>query len=77
MPFGLASAPTIFQRAITYTSFSFIGDKVAVYLNDIIVATDTLEENKQRLSEIIEELVNNNFYGNSKNAKCLNTQSNS
>jgi Reverse transcriptase (RNA-dependent DNA polymerase) len=68
MPFGLALAPAIFQRAITYTLFKFIGDKVAVYLDDIIIATDTLKENKQLLTEIIRKLVSNDFYGNSK--KC-------
>jgi Reverse transcriptase (RNA-dependent DNA polymerase) len=66
MPFGLALAPAIFQRATTYPLFKSIKDKVVVYLDDISIATNTLKENKQLLSEIIIKLVSNGLYRNCK-----------
>jgi Reverse transcriptase (RNA-dependent DNA polymerase) len=39
MPFGLSIAPTIFQTAITKALYCLLGSEVAVYLDDIIIAT--------------------------------------
>jgi hypothetical protein len=51
MLFGLASAQAIFQRPIPYTHFEFIKDKRAVSLNDIIIATNTIIENRKNLGK--------------------------
>lgn len=45
MPFGLTSAPRVFQRYIN-TIFSDLirRGQVLVYLDDILIGTDTVEE---------------------------------
>jgi Reverse transcriptase (RNA-dependent DNA polymerase) len=69
MPFGLSIAPAIFQKAITMTLFRILSDKVAVYLDDILIATEDLEINKKLVTDIIRTLVDNNFHGNEKKCK--------
>jgi hypothetical protein len=45
LPFRLATATAVFQRAITHKLLEFLGENVAVNLEDISVATINLEEN--------------------------------
>jgi Reverse transcriptase (RNA-dependent DNA polymerase) len=66
MPFGLSTAPAIFQRAITGTLFEYVGEEVAEYLDNINIATDNLMNNKQKTKQIIDTLI---FYRSRGNAK--------
>lgn len=54
MPFGLKNAPAIFQRFIN-TIFRDLIDqgKIIIYLDDIFLATDTLEEHRKLLAEVL------------------------
>lgn len=59
MPFGLKNAPSTFQRLMN-TVLSGIQDiKCFVYLDDIVVFSDNLENHNKRLKEVFERL--NNF----------------
>ncbi len=44
MPFGLVNAPSGFQRAMHLTFANEIGKFVLVYLDDILVFSETAEE---------------------------------
>ena len=52
MPFGLTTAPATFQRLMD----SLLGDTVTVYLDDIIVFTETWEEHLTFLDEVFTRL---------------------
>ena len=55
LPFGLASAPAIFQR---HMETLFLGlDGVSVDLDNILVASCTLDEHLNRLAEILHQLL--------------------
>ena len=68
MPFGLTNAPTIFNRLmdkIFRKYHSFIG----VFIDDIIVYSKTLEEHKEHLAKVLEELKSHKLYVNLKKSK--------
>ena len=54
LPFGVASAPAIFQRHMEMLLQGL--DGTAVYLDDILVAGRTLEEHLKRLAAVLERL---------------------
>ena len=56
LPFGMASAPAIFQRHMK-TLLQGV-DGVSVYLDDILVAGYTLDEYLNRLAEVLQRLEN-------------------
>ncbi|XP_043282371.1 uncharacterized protein [Venturia canescens] len=60
MPFGLKGAPTMFQRWINQVLRKFIerGD-IIVYLDDFMIATESVEQNLNILGEVFETLVAN------------------
>jgi Reverse transcriptase (RNA-dependent DNA polymerase) len=60
LPFGLASAPGIFQRFINKILQNFIRKKqVLCYLDDIMIARIDLHENWKITKEVIETLQKN------------------
>jgi len=56
MPFGLKSAPSTFQRLMNQVFLGLIGTRCFVYLDDLIVFGETLQEHHERLREIFERL---------------------
>src|SRR6266498_524803 len=44
MPFELTNAPVTFQRLINYILHDYLNDFVVVYLDNILVCSDTFEE---------------------------------
>jgi len=55
MPFGLKSAPSTFQRLMNNVLMGLIGTRCFVYLYDIIIFGETLEEHHTRLREVLEK----------------------
>ena len=56
MPFGLCNAPATFQRAITKILQKVLqryGNLVMCYIDDVVIATATAEDNVQRLREVL------------------------
>src|ERR1700722_12203088 len=55
MPFGLSYVPGTFQRLINHVLHDFLGQFVAVYLNDVIIYTKgTYEEHLSQIQEVFE-----------------------
>lgn len=55
MPFGLKNAPSVFQRFINTIFRQLIdSNKVQIYMDDILVATTTIDEHIHILSEVFE-----------------------
>lgn len=55
MPFGLHGAPTTFQRMMDRL-VSGADNYVAAYLDDLVVYSETWEEHKRHLCDILERL---------------------
>ncbi len=56
LPFGVASAPAIFQRHIEMLLQDIEG--VSIYLDDVLIAGSTHEEQLHRLTEVLKRLQN-------------------
>ncbi|KAA8578257.1 hypothetical protein FQN60_018737, partial [Etheostoma spectabile] len=54
LPFGITSAPEIFQRKMTETLNGLEG--VAIFMDDVLVYGDTPEQHDQRLSKVLERI---------------------
>jgi Reverse transcriptase (RNA-dependent DNA polymerase) len=68
MPFGLAHAPTTFQRFINARLEHLFPDNVFIYMDDILITSSDLKENKRMRNIVLETLIQNKLYGKVK--KC-------
>ena len=69
MPFGLANAPATFQAYINKAVAGLADITCIVYLDDILIYADSMEDLKQRTREVLERLRKFQLYVNLK--KCL------
>ena len=56
MPFGLCNAPATFQRLMETVLADLIRDKCIVYIDDILVMGETLEDHLQNLKRVLQRL---------------------
>ena len=56
MPFGLKNAPATFQRLMNNILTGLQGNRCFVYLDDIVIFADTLENHNKKLTEIFDRL---------------------
>ena len=68
MPFGLTNAPAAFQRMGNKVLHKFIDQFVIVYLNDILIYLETIEEHKGHVIKVLRVLRDNALYA--KPEKC-------
>ena len=68
MPMGLHNAPTIHQHRVTAALCAFIGQFCHVYLDDIVIWSDSIEEHVEHLQLIFDALKTAQLYCNLK--KC-------
>lgn len=68
LPFGLTNAPATFQRAMDDLFREELFKFLIVYLDDIIVFSDTFDEHLEHLEIVFKKLQEANFYLNAK--KC-------
>ena len=71
LPFGIASAPTIFQRTMDSILQGIEG--VTCYIEDIIVTGKTTDEHLEHLEEVLQRLLNHSV--RAKRTKCRFLQS--
>ena len=62
MPFGLKTAPAAFQRLLDITLTGLIGTELFVYLDDIVIFADTLEEHEKKFNNLIQCLRKANLH---------------
>ncbi|KAJ4452181.1 hypothetical protein ANN_03699 [Periplaneta americana] len=60
MPFGLKAAPATFQRFMNSILLQMLGMRAFVYLDDVIIFGETLEEYNDRLKEVFDIFRKNN-----------------
>src|SRR6266498_1782994 len=56
MSFGLTNAPATFQRLMNYILHDYLNDFVVVYLDDILVYSNTFEEHLAHLRKVFDKL---------------------
>ncbi|KAL6723462.1 hypothetical protein Aduo_018468 [Ancylostoma duodenale] len=54
LPFGLASSPPVFQRLMHAVLGHLLGDEVACYLDDVMIATSTVERHLEVLEQVFD-----------------------
>ena len=62
MPFGLCNAPATFCTLMNDVLRPFLDKSVVVYLDDIVVYSETLEDHKKHLKEVFDALRENQLY---------------
>ena len=72
LPFGVASAPAIFQRHMEIFLQGL--DGVSVYLDDILISGRTLDEHLQRLAKVLQRLVNSGMRLNKQKCSFLRSR---
>jgi len=68
MPFGLTNAPAAFQRFVNSVFVDMLDVCVVVYLNDILVYSDNMEDHTQHVREVLRRLRQHKLYA--KPEKC-------
>ena len=56
LPLGLCNAPSIFQRLMNSVMHGYIDDFVLVYLDNILVFSDTEDEHESHLCKVFDWL---------------------
>jgi hypothetical protein len=62
MQIGDCNAPATFQRIMTMVFQEFIGRFVHVYLDDIFIYSNSIEEHERHLGQVFDTLRKNDFY---------------
>lgn len=73
MPMGLCNAPAIHQCRVTVALHKYIGKICHVYLNDIVIWSNTIEEHHRNMRIVLNALCAACLYCNSKKTQlyCL------
>ena len=62
MPFGLTNAPATFCNLMSDVLFDYIDDFVILYLDDIMVYSQTLSEHEMHLKKVFQRLREHKLY---------------
>ena len=76
MPFGLRNSPITFSRLMSVAMAGLVGPTVLLYLDDLIIASRTVEEHKRKLSLVLERLRSAGLTINLKKCKFFQTEIN-
>jgi hypothetical protein len=74
MPMGIKNAPAIHQRRVTAALRPWIAKICHVYLDDIVIWSQSLEEHTENVTTILEALKENKLYCNPKKTKLFSTE---
>jgi hypothetical protein len=61
MPFGFSNAPATFQRALNNLFTSFRDNKIIIYLDDILIASETISDGLTTLNVVLQKLQSANL----------------
>ncbi len=75
MPFGLTNAPASFQRMINEVLRQETDDFVVIYLDDIVIYSRTLEDNKKHTHQVLQKLLNASFWSNQRKVSSMSRKS--
>ena len=56
MPFGLQGSPITFTRLVNTVFHGLLGKAIHIYMDDLLIATDTVEEHLEILREVLNRL---------------------
>ena len=62
MPFGLTNAPSAFQRFVNTVFADMLDVTVIVYLDNILIYSDNLEDHKKHVREVLRRLRKHGLY---------------
>lgn len=62
MPFGLTNAPASFQSLVNDVLRPFLDHFAVVYLDDILIYSDDLEQHKTHVRQVLERLASANLF---------------
>uniref|UniRef100_A0AAQ4QYC0 Gypsy retrotransposon integrase-like protein 1 n=1 Tax=Gasterosteus aculeatus aculeatus TaxID=481459 RepID=A0AAQ4QYC0_GASAC len=62
MPFGLTNAPAVFQCLVNDVLGDMLGRFVVVYLDDILVFSQNLEEHQRHVRQVLQRLLENRLF---------------
>lgn len=62
--FGLTNAPPTFQRFINSIFHDILDIYLQAYLDDLLIYSDTLEEHREHVKEVLKRLRENNLFAN-------------
>src|ERR1700738_2166443 len=68
VPFGLCNAPTTFQHLMNDVLREYLDDFVVIYLNDVLIYSETTSEHKRHVRMVLEKLRQAGLYA--KPEKC-------
>ena len=68
MPFGLSNAPAVFQRFINDILGNLLDVCAIGYIDDILIYSDSLDEHKDHVQDVLQQLQDAGLYANPK--KC-------
>ena len=69
MPFGLTNAPSAFQRFVNTVFVDMLDVTIIVYLDDILIYSDNLEDHKKHVCEVLRRLRKHSLYAKPKKCK--------
>lgn len=68
MPFGLVNSPSVFQSFVNDIFRDMLNRTVIIYIDDILIYSDTLEEHVQHVRAVLQRLIEHQLYA--KAEKC-------
>jgi hypothetical protein len=66
MPFGLCNAPSAFQKMMNQVLKEYLDRFVVVYLDDILIYSESMDEHKEHVQQVLETLRAHQLYANPK-----------
>ena len=74
VPFGLTNAPSVFMSLMNGVFRTYLDKFVVVFLDDILVYSNTTEEHEQHLKQVLECFRRNRLYANPEKCKFFKSE---
>lgn len=74
VPFGLTNAPSVFMSLMNGVFRTYLDKFVVVFLDDILVFSNSFEEHEQHLEQVLDCLRRNRLYANPEKCEFFKTE---